>query len=207
MTVNPIDSSQYFGATPAPKKSELDMNQFIRLLTVQLANQNPLEPMNDRDFFAQMAQLGQVQGMERLQDASDLQQAQSLMGKRVSALRNMTESGSGQAQFVEGVVKRLSIKNGEYYLGIQQDNGGIVEVGMKSLQSVAPSDDVAGAAYLIGKNIGGLGYRSEDPLRQPIDIIGTVVGVSHEAGRTVMQVKTEQGNAVVPLTNLAHVTE
>jgi len=208
MNVSNVDGASYFGATtPTVKKSELDMSQFIRLLTVQLANQNPLEPMNDRDFFAQMAQLGQVQGMERLQDASDLQQAQSMMGKRVTALRSMTETGDGQAQIVEGVVKKLSIKNGEYYLGIQQANGGIVEVGMKSLQSITPQDDVASASYLIGKQVGGTGYKSDDAARTPIDVVGKVIGVSSEDGRVVLQVKTDTGNVTVPLTNLGHVTE
>ena len=50
--VTPVDGNQYFGIKPATPKSELDMKSFMRLLTVQLTNQNPLEPMNDRDFFA-----------------------------------------------------------------------------------------------------------------------------------------------------------
>lgn len=210
MDVSNVNGAAYYGvngAAATAKKSELDMNQFIRLLTVQLANQNPLEPMNDRDFFAQMAQLGQVQGMDKLQDSSDMQQAQSLMGKHVTALRQMTETGDGQAQLVDGVVKKLSIKNGEYYLGIQEANGGIVEVQMKALQSVAPSDDVASASYLIGKNVAGSGYKPDDTARTPVDAIGKVIGVSSEDGRTVLQVQTDNGNITVPLSNLSHVTE
>lgn len=211
MNVSNVDGASYYGvngtAATTAKKSELDMNQFIKLLTVQLANQNPLEPMNDRDFFAQMAQLGQVQGMDKLQDSSDMQQAQSLMGKRVTALRQMSETGDGTTQLVDGVVKKLSIKNGEYYLGIQEANGGIVEVQMKSLQSVAPSDDVASATYLIGKNVAGSGYKPGDAARTPLDAIGKVIGVSSEDGRTVLQVQTETGNLTVPLSNLSHVTE
>ena len=210
MDVSNVNGAAYYGvngAAATAKKSELDMNQFIRLLTVQLANQNPLEPMNDRDFFAQMAQLGQVQGMDKLKEGSDMQQAQSLMGKNVTALRQITETGTGQAQLVEGVVKKLSIKNGEYYLGIQEANGGIVEVQMKSLQSVAPSDDVASASYLIGKNVAGSGYKPDDAARTPVDAIGKVIGVSSEDGRTVLQVQTETGNITVPLSNLSHVTE
>lgn len=210
MDVSNVNGAAYYGvngAAATAKKSELDMNQFIKLLTVQLANQNPLEPMNDRDFFAQMAQLGQVQGMDKLQDSSDMQQAQSLMGKRVTALRQITETGTGQAQLVEGVVKKLSIKNGEYYLGIQEANGGIVEVQMKALQSVAPADDVASASYLIGKHVAGSGYKPDDEARTPIDAIGKVIGVSSEDGRTVLQVETDNGNVTVPLSNLSHVTE
>lgn len=189
-------------------KSALDMQDFLHLLTVQLANQNPLEPMSDRDFFAQMAQLGQVQGLEKLQESSTMQQAQSLMGKQVTAIRDLTDSPTGSASVVTGVVRQLSIKSGEYYLGIQEDDGGIVEVKMKSLQSVMPTDDVSSSTHLIGKHVGGTGYLSSDANRTPVDAVGEVVGISAVDGRTVLQVKTEKNGIVtVPLTNLSQVTE
>lgn len=133
--IDPIGAN-YFGITPTASKQELNMDVFMRLLTVQLANQNPLEPMNDRDFFAQMAQLGTVQGVDKLKDAMDTTQASALIGKTVTALRPMTESGASDNSTVTGVVKRLSIKNGEHILGIQEPNGGIVEVKMANIREV-----------------------------------------------------------------------
>ncbi|MFQ3677797.1 MAG: flagellar hook capping FlgD N-terminal domain-containing protein, partial [Fimbriimonadaceae bacterium] len=53
--VNSYDYNAGFGIQPQKSKSELNMEMFLRLLVTQLQNQNPLEPMNDRDFFAQMA--------------------------------------------------------------------------------------------------------------------------------------------------------
>jgi flagellar basal-body rod modification protein FlgD len=207
MNIAATDSVASLGTQPTKKKSELDMEGFIRLLTVQLANQNPLEPMNDRDFFAQMAQLGQVQGMEKLQASSDLQQAQNLMGKHVTATRPLTETGTGTAQMVEGVVKRVSIRNGEYYLGVQEANGGMIEVGMKNLQSVAPQDDVSSASHLIGKGVSGKGWLASDGSRTEVAVQGKVQGVEMEGGVLVLRVQTDAGIATLPLSNLQQVAE
>lgn len=136
--VDPMNGFQYFGAgQPNTKKSELDMDTFLRLLTVQLATQNPLEPMNDRDFFAQMAQLGQVQGLDKLQSSMDMSQAASLIGKKVTAVRPMTDQGSnGQNSIVTGTVQRVTVRDGETVLGLKEANGGIVEVKLGSVREI-----------------------------------------------------------------------
>lgn len=135
--VTPVDGARYFGFKPALPKSELNMETFLRLLTAQLANQNPLEPMNDRDFFAQMAQLGTVQGMDKLKDSLDVAQASSLVGRTVTALRPMTDGTSGQNELATGKVVRMTVKNGEFFLGLQEPNGGVVEVRLANVREVS----------------------------------------------------------------------
>ena len=134
--LEPYDGGKFFGVRPAKEKSKLDMDTFIRLLAVQLSNQNPLEPMNDRDFFAQMAQLGQVQGMDKLQASMQISQAASLMGKTITAVRPMTESGLDDNYLATGVVEKLVIRNGDQRLMIREANGGMVEVGFESIRSI-----------------------------------------------------------------------
>jgi flagellar basal-body rod modification protein FlgD len=134
--LEPYDGATYFGVKPVKPKSKLDMETFMRLLSVQLSNQNPLEPMNDRDFFAQMAQLGTVQGMDKLEKSLQVSQAAALMGKVVTAVRPMTEGSTGSNDLVMGVVSRLVIKNGEQRLMLREPNGGEVEVGFDSIRSV-----------------------------------------------------------------------
>jgi flagellar basal-body rod modification protein FlgD len=136
MDVTPIDSMNYFGIKNPPPKSELNSDQFIRLLTVQLQNQNPLEPMNDRDFFAQMAQLGTVEGLDKMQDSMHVAQAAAIMGKTVTAVRPMSDSGTGYNELVQGTVKTLTFRNGEYFLGLQEANGGMVDVKMEAIQKI-----------------------------------------------------------------------
>lgn len=135
MPIDPISQGAY-STPPTPQRSELDMHTFMMLLTTQLANQNPLEPMNDRDFFAQMAQLGTVQGMDKLKQSMDVSQAAGLMGKTVTAVRPMTEGSSGTNDLVTGVVTRLTVVNGEYYLGLKQADGGFVDVKMGNIQQI-----------------------------------------------------------------------
>lgn len=134
--VEPYDGAQYFGVKPVAEKSKLDMNAFLKLLTVQLSNQNPLEPMNDRDFFAQMAQLGQVQGMDQLQKSMQVSQAASLMGKTVTAVRPMSESGLDANYLVTGQVVRLVVQNGERKLTLKEADGGTVDISFNAIQSV-----------------------------------------------------------------------
>jgi flagellar hook assembly protein FlgD len=93
--------------------------------------------MNDRDFFAQMAQLGQVEGSDKMQKRLDMMQATSMMGKTVDALRPMTDENSGGVNdIVTGEVVRMTVKNGERMLGIKEANGGIVEVRMENIREI-----------------------------------------------------------------------
>jgi flagellar basal-body rod modification protein FlgD len=162
IAVSPTNGHEFFGAAPTKPKSELDMETFLQLLTTQLANQNPLEPMNDRDFFAQMAQLGQVQGLDKLDKSMAVTQANDMIGKTVTALRPQSETSGTNDTLVQGVVKSMIVRNGERYLQVQEANGGIAEVLPENVQSISDTPqstslqkiiDAANAANLIGKNM------------------------------------------------------
>ncbi|SRR5690554_3544382 len=47
-------------------KNDLDRNAFLKLLTVQLSNQDPLNPIEDREFVAQLAQFSALEQMQNL---------------------------------------------------------------------------------------------------------------------------------------------
>lgn len=49
------------------KKSDLGQEDFLKLMVTQLKNQDPLEPMENGDFLAQMAQFSTVSGIGDLQ--------------------------------------------------------------------------------------------------------------------------------------------
>jgi flagellar basal-body rod modification protein FlgD len=122
-------SSYVTGPPPRERASELDMATFLRLLTVQLATQNPLEPMSDRDFFAQLAQLGQVNGMEAMQKSIAAQQAATLVGKTVLA----TDPKTGDP--VEGKVDAVKFRAGVPSLVVKTASG-TVEVPLALVQEV-----------------------------------------------------------------------
>jgi flagellar basal-body rod modification protein FlgD len=67
-TVSPTDSR--------PPKTGADFQTFLTLLTTQLKNQNPLEPLDSTQFVAQLASFSsveqQVKTNDRLADILDL---------------------------------------------------------------------------------------------------------------------------------------
>lgn len=95
----------------------LDRNAFLRLLVTELRHQDPTQPMQDREFIAQMAQFSSLEqitnmamSMQLLQSSFRAYEAYALLGKRV----NYLNTSSGQME--SGVVKRVSRQDGEYRL-------------------------------------------------------------------------------------------
>lgn len=78
--------------------SKLGQNEFLKLMTTQLSNQDPFQPMENGEFMGQIAQFGTVNGVNELltsfQDlASNLQssqalQASNLIGRQVLVNHN-----------------------------------------------------------------------------------------------------------------------
>ena len=48
------------------KNNDLDKDAFLKLLTTQLANQDPLNPIEDKEFIAQLAQFNSLEQMQSL---------------------------------------------------------------------------------------------------------------------------------------------
>lgn len=188
VSVNPVDGATYFGVKAAKAKSELNMETFMRLLTVQLSNQNPLEPMNDRDFFAQMAQLGQVQGMDKLNDTTELERAQSLFGMRVSGVRTTSDADGTRASMVDGIVKGVSTRNGVTWLQVEEANGGITDMQLSSIQSVKTVEMTQGQD-LLGKLV---------TIEQPDGsaVSGIVRNTFEREGKTMIAMETTDGKMV-----------
>lgn len=58
--------SQYRLQNEASKNQELGKNEFMELMIAQLKNQNPLEPQDNGDFIAQLAQFSSLEEMQKL---------------------------------------------------------------------------------------------------------------------------------------------
>ena len=80
--------SDLLGSTATASDLQLD---FMNLLVTQLRNQNPLEPMDNQDMSAQLAQFSELQQLEDMNSSfgdvlESIQRgyASSLIGKNVS---------------------------------------------------------------------------------------------------------------------------
>ncbi|MFA6286550.1 MAG: flagellar hook capping FlgD N-terminal domain-containing protein [Opitutaceae bacterium] len=107
-----------------PKKT-LGQEDFLKLITVQLAKQDPLKPMDDTSFMAQMAQFSALEqssqmatDMAALRSDSALQSAAGMIGREVTlgtddgpvtGMVDYVDTSSGEVQIsVGGVLYPLS---------------------------------------------------------------------------------------------------
>jgi len=96
----------------AATKSDLGAEDFLKLMTTQLKNQDPFKPLDSGDFLGQLAQFGTVSGLKQLQSqfetlsgsivSSQALQASSLLGRDV--LINATSGYLEAGRPLEGAV-------------------------------------------------------------------------------------------------------
>lgn len=78
-------SQEQWGTTAREPSNDLDRQAFLNLLITQLQNQDPLNPMDDRDFIAQMAQFSALEQMMNLNATFERTQAFGMIGKVIDA--------------------------------------------------------------------------------------------------------------------------
>lgn len=102
-------------------KQELGKDDFLKLLIAQLTNQDPMEPMKDTEFIAQMAQFSTLEQMTNL--ASEFQnlagllqsgQAVSLLGKTVDIVLGEHVTSGIVSEVTSGQYPQVMV-NGIYY--------------------------------------------------------------------------------------------
>lgn len=70
--------------TNSTTKQSLGKDDFLKMLVTQLKNQDPLKPMDDTAFVAQMAQFSSLEQMQNMNSATLATQANGMIGKTVT---------------------------------------------------------------------------------------------------------------------------
>ncbi len=128
MSVSQISSlvpgSSSAAGTGAP--GQLGKDDFLRLLVTQLANQNPLSPVQDQEFVAQLAQFSSLEQLENLNEtmtsslvldqAVNNSLATNLIGKEVlveGARTTLADTGgaSWQVAIASGATVKAVVRN------------------------------------------------------------------------------------------------
>lgn len=92
--------------------NELGKDQFLQLLITQLRYQDPISPVDDKEFIAQMAQFSSLEQMQNLntnmsemmlaqQKLTSLGQATQMIGKSVELFTHEGENIFGQVSGVQ----------------------------------------------------------------------------------------------------------
>lgn len=103
--------SQIGETNPRVPVRSLTQDDFLKLLTTQMSSQDPMNPMKDADFIAQMAQFSALEQAKALgEDVSQLN-AQQQFAQAASLLGRTVQVQAGGA-VVSGVVTAMQMNAG-----------------------------------------------------------------------------------------------
>ncbi|MBU3071150.1 flagellar hook assembly protein FlgD [Aestuariicella sp. G3-2] len=120
-------------ASEEAKSNELGKDEFLTLLVTQMNNQNPLEPQDNGEFIAQLAQFSSLEGIDNLNDTVDgfvssyqssaALEATALVGRQVQVRTDTAWMQEGEA--FRGVVE-LPVSSPEVKVSIYDSAGQLV---------------------------------------------------------------------------------
>src|SRR5438034_1043170 len=124
MTRIPSTISSAASSTKKPSTNDalnnIDLSLFLKLMIAELQNQDPLNPLDNKEMLAQISQLRQVAATDKLSSTLDsvllgqnIASATSLIGADIDGLSDDNEQ-------VQGVVQRISIDKGVPKLHVEQ---------------------------------------------------------------------------------------
>lgn len=92
-------------------------NEFLKILVAQIGNQDPLQPVGDTEFIAQMAQFSSLEQMMNIAEAMNrlsgsLGLYSSMIGKQISW---ETITPAGEYEIRSGLVDAIVVRDGKLH--------------------------------------------------------------------------------------------
>lgn len=145
-------------STEARNTSEMGKDEFLNLLVTQLRYQDPLNPTDDKEFLAQMAQFSALEQMQNLNSSYNSSKAFSLMGKYVTG--NVTDSETDRTTEIQGAVTSVRIDHGSIYVIV---NG--KDIPIDNITSVSDGPNYSGSS--LSSYTGLIGYKADGVIYDP----------------------------------------
>ena len=93
---------------------ELGKEDFLNLLVTQLKHQDPLNPIEDKEFIAQMAQFSSLEQMFNLNSNISSMKAFNLIGKKATA--EIVDDATGVLKTTTGEVEKVKLNGSKSYI-------------------------------------------------------------------------------------------
>lgn len=137
----------------------MDKNAFLNLLVTQLRNQNPLQPMEDKEFISQMAQFSSLEQMQNMNKIMKENSAYGMVDKLVKA--SYTDPDKNETKDIAGVVTMARVEGDKVFLkvnGIEVPADQVKEVtnsvsSYEQMQTINQNFRMSSAFGIIGKEI------------------------------------------------------
>jgi len=176
-------------------------NDFLMLLAAQLRYQDPLNPQNDSDFAAQLAQFSALEQMQNMNSTLNMLssfQSYSLIGKYVIAEAEI----NGKLMEIPGVVDSIFTNNGVTFAQI-----GEFVVPISSIREVFDTSNILTSEMLIQTSNNLIGRTVIARVGNEI-IEGVVTRIMVDRGTMLAQIDDGTGEPkFVPVNTIADVRE
>lgn len=132
-TTNPVSTKDQWNysvpnsATKTTGSSVLGKDQFLKILITQLQNQDPMQPMQDKEFIAQMAQFTSVEQLMNISTQltamnQSLGSVSGLIGKDITWMDTETKLPK------TGNVESIVVSNGIQYAVVGKDRIALTDI-------------------------------------------------------------------------------
>lgn len=120
-------------AAQTPTTPSLTEQDFLNILITQLQFQDPLQPMDDEQFVAQLAQFSALEinseessGINTLLSFASSNQGINLIGKTVEV--SQTQAGASSPTVASGTVTAVDFSTGQPLLTVQTSSNTITDI-------------------------------------------------------------------------------
>ncbi|HWI62231.1 MAG TPA: flagellar hook capping FlgD N-terminal domain-containing protein [Symbiobacteriaceae bacterium] len=110
-------------------KTTLGKDDFLKLLITQMRYQDPLKPMEDKEYIAQLAQFSSLEQMMNVGKATSMNYGMLTLGRKVTGT---TEDGAA----VTGVATSARIVDGTPMIKVKKADGSTVDIELAKITQV-----------------------------------------------------------------------
>ncbi len=151
-TVGPVNSTAYTTSnvsTTNAASNELGKYDFLKLLATELQNQDPLNPLDNKEFIAQMAQFSTLEQMQNMNSSiqsmdeslqqfisSQAESAQSMLVTQAAGLIGKQITAEVDGNEIEGVVESIYIEDSIPYAVVGGEN-----VPVSAITGISPAEE------------------------------------------------------------------
>jgi flagellar basal-body rod modification protein FlgD len=118
--------SELSSTTTELAKSSLGQEDFIKLFLTELTFQDPLEPINNREFLAQMAQFANLEQTRITNENTNNLVSMNATGQSLDLLGRQAQITTTTGADVIGTISAISFSSTGPVLTVTQTNGTVV---------------------------------------------------------------------------------
>lgn len=160
---NQVNAQYYAQEEPREVKKDLGKDEFLKILAAQFRDQNPLDPVSDTEFIAQMAQFSSLEQLQNISAKLDAFQEDNLWGQYLSLLGKEVFGLDSEGNPIKGLVTGVNFREGQFRLSIdgkEQEFISLISVELRQEPLPKTEESLPEDESFVGE---GEGVETDDP--------------------------------------------